>query len=125
MENTTRVKKVLLFLKHMVYESTSPLETLRFAKHYRKDGLDVIVVLWGPMGVLLGKKGKYGAVPDYDKKIKECMDIGVRFKCCSLASGMIGMSEDELIDGIEIIDSHQVADLFLEYTNEGQMIINL
>ena len=53
------------------------------------------------------------------------MDIGVQFKCCSLASGMIGMDEDELIDGIEIIDSHQVADLFLEYTNEGQMIINL
>ncbi|KAB3547345.1 MAG: peroxiredoxin, partial [ANME-2 cluster archaeon] len=28
------VKKVLLLLKNMVYESTSPLETLRFAKYY-------------------------------------------------------------------------------------------
>lgn len=125
MENATRVTKVLLFLKHMIYESTSPLETLRFAKHYRKNGLDVIIVLWGPMGVLLGKKGKHGAVPDYDKKIEECMELGVKFKCCSLASGMIGMEVDELIDGIEVIDAQQVAELFLEYTNEGQMIINL
>jgi len=37
------VKRVLLLLKNMVYESTSPLETLRFAKYYRKKGLDVIV----------------------------------------------------------------------------------
>ncbi len=120
-----RVTKVLLFLKHMIYESTSPLETLRFAKYYKKNGLDVIVVLWGPMGVILGKKSKQGAVPDYDKKIKECMELGVRFKCCSLASGMIGMGQEELIDGIELIDAQQVAELFLEYTNDGQMIINL
>ncbi|MFZ2411614.1 MAG: peroxiredoxin, partial [Candidatus Methanoperedens sp.] len=42
-----KVSKVLLFLKNMVYESTSPMETLRFAKYYRKKGLDVVVVLWG------------------------------------------------------------------------------
>lgn len=52
-----KVSKVLLFLKNMVYESTSPMEILRFAKYYRKTGLDVVVVLWGPMGVILGKKG--------------------------------------------------------------------
>lgn len=55
-----KVIKVLLFLKNMVYESTSPMEILRFAKYYRKKGLDVVVVLWGPMGVILGKKGSAG-----------------------------------------------------------------
>jgi len=53
-----KVTKVLLFLKNMVYESTSPMEILRFARYYRKKGLDVVVVLWGPMGVILGKKEK-------------------------------------------------------------------
>jgi len=56
----TEINRVLLLLKNMVYESTSPQETVRFAKYYRKKGLDVMVVLWGPMGVLLGKKDKYG-----------------------------------------------------------------
>jgi len=53
-----KVKKVLLLLKNMVYESNSPQETLKFAKFYRSKGLKVLVILWGPMGVLLAKKDK-------------------------------------------------------------------
>ena len=121
---TQKVTKVLLFLKNMVYESTSPMETLRFAKYYRKKGLDVEVVLWGPMGVILGKKGKHGN-PPYDERVNECLEIGVKFKCCELASSMIGFSKDELIDGIEMIESYEVADLMLEYCEQGQLVINL
>ena len=108
----------------MVFESTSPQETVRFAKYYRKKGLDVVVVLWGPMGVLLGKKDKYGS-PNYDAKVKECIDLGVKFKCCRLATSMIGLDETDFIEGIEVVESHEVAELFLEYQEEGQLIINL
>ena len=121
---TEKVTKVLLFLKNMVYESTSPTETLRFAKYYRKKGLEVDVVLWGPMGILLAKKGKHGS-PSYDEKVMECIDLGVRFKCCELASAMIGFSKEELLDGIEMIESYEVADLMLQYCEEGQLVINL
>lgn len=119
-----KVTKVLLFLKNMVYESTSPMEILRFAKYYRKKGLDVTVVLWGPMGVILGKKGKRGT-PPYDERVKECMDMGVKFKCCELASVMIGFEKDELIEGVEMIQSYEVADLMLQYCEEGQLVITL
>ncbi len=118
------VSKVLLFLKNMVYESTSPMEILRFAKYYRKKGLDVVVVLWGPMGVILGKKGKRGA-PPYDERVRECLDMGVKFKCCELASAMIGFEKDELIEGVEMIQSYEVADLMLQYCEEGQLVITL
>lgn len=118
------VTKVLLFLKNMVYESTSPNEILRFAKYYRKKGLDVVLVLWGPMGVILGKKGKTGT-PDYDDRVRECIEMGIKIKCCELASSMIGLDKDELIEGIELIHSFEVADLMLEYCEEGQLIINL
>ena len=118
------VTKVLLFLKNMVYESTSPNEILRFAKYYRKKGLDVVLVLWGPMGVILGKKGKTG-IPDYDERVRECIEMGIKIKCCELASSMIGLDRDELIKGIELIHSFEVADLMLEYCEEGQLIINL
>ncbi|MGP8321596.1 MAG: DsrE family protein [Methanosarcinaceae archaeon] len=119
-----KVTKVLLLLKNMVYESTSPQETLRFAIYYSKKGLEVIVVLWGPMGVLLGKKNKHGS-PDYDKKMQMCIDLGVRFKCCELAASMIGLEEEELIAGVEMVHSHEVAEMFLEFREEGQLIINL
>ncbi|OYT63553.1 peroxiredoxin [Methanosarcinales archaeon ex4572_44] len=119
------VRKVLLLLKNMVYESTSPLETLRFAKYYRKKGLDVVVVLWGPMGVLLGKAGKRHGAPKYDEKMWECLNIGVEFKCCRLGSDIIGVEESELIPGVTIIEAHEVAELFLRYTQPGHMIISL
>jgi len=119
------VRKVLLLLKNMVYESTSPLETLRFAKYYRKKGLGVIVILWGPMGVLLGKAGKHRGAPVYDAKIVECIALGVEFKCCQLAADVIGLEASELIPGIEMIESHVVAELFLEYQSEGELIISL
>ncbi|HLB70702.1 MAG: DsrE family protein [Candidatus Methanoperedens sp.] len=119
-----KVSRVLLFLKNMVYESTSPMEILRFAKYYRKKGLDVVVVLWGPMGVILAKKGKRGA-PPYDERVRECMDLGVKFKCCELASAMIGFEKGELIEGVEMIQSFEVADLMMQYCEEGQLVINL
>jgi predicted peroxiredoxin len=119
-----KVSKVLLFLKNMVYESTAPMEILRFAKYYRKKGLDVVVVLWGPMGVILAKKGKHG-IPPYDERMIECIEMGVKFKCCELASGMIGFDIDELIEGVEMIHSFEVADLMLKYCEEGQLVINL
>jgi len=119
-----KVTKVLLFLKNMVYESTSPMEILRFARYYRKKGLDVVIVLWGPMGVILGKKGKIGT-PPYDERVRECLDMGIKIKCCELASSMIGFNKDELIEGIEMIHSFEVADLMLEYCEEGQLVINL
>lgn len=120
----TEIKRVLLLLKNMVYESTSPQETLRFAKYYRKKGLDVMVVLWGPMGVLLGKKDKYGAQA-YDKYVTECLDMGVKFKCCNLACSMIGIGNNDLIEGVDIVESYEVAEMFLEYQTDGQLIISL
>ncbi|MDF1557852.1 MAG: DsrE family protein [ANME-2 cluster archaeon] len=118
------ITRVLLLLKNMIYESTSPQETLRFAKYYRKKGLEVDVVLWGPMGVLLGKKNKYGS-PAYDNRVRECIELGVKFKCCRLAASMIGLCDDDFMEGIEVVESFVVAEMFLEYQKEGQLIISL
>ncbi|AKB17129.1 MULTISPECIES: DsrE family protein [unclassified Methanosarcina] len=119
-----KVEKVLLLLKNMVYESNSPQETLKFAKFYRSKGLKVLVVLWGPMGVLLAKKNKTRGSPKYDSTVQECIDMGVEFRCCQLASDMIGFNKEELIPGIEFICSKNIAELFLTYTEENQLVIN-
>ncbi len=120
----TKVTKVLLLLKNMIYESTSPMEIIRFAKYYRKKDLDVTVVLWGPMGILLGKSGKEGRMR-YEEEVLECLEMGIHFMCCDLAARIVGMKEPELIPGIEIVPSFHVADLLLEYQEEGQLVISL
>ncbi|MHA1232751.1 MAG: DsrE family protein [Candidatus Helarchaeota archaeon] len=119
-----RVKKVLLLLKQMIYESTSPMEIIRFAKYYRKKGLEVTVVLWGPMGILLGKKGKKGRM-QYEEEMHSCIDMGIKFYCCDMAAKIIGLDETELMKGVEMVPSFKVADLLLEYQEEGQLIISL
>ena len=117
-----KVNKVLILLKDMVYESSSPQEAIRFAKYYRKKGLEVVVVLFGPMGVILAKKDKQGS-PAYDEKMARCLELGVQFKCCDLAASMIGLKEEELIPGVELVHSHEIADMFLQYREEDQLII--
>jgi predicted peroxiredoxin len=108
----------------MVYESTSPMEIVRFARYYKKKGLDVHVVLWGPMGILLGKKNKVGRMR-YEEEMEDCIRLGVKFTCCDLAGKIIGVHEDELMDGIKMEPSFKVADLLLEYQEQGQLIISL
>lgn len=119
-----KVTKVLLLLKEMIYESTSPLEIIRFAKYYKSKGLDVTIVLWGPMGILLGKKNKIGRM-QYDDEIKECVTSGINFKCCDLAANLIGLDKSELLEGIELVQSYVVADLLIKYQEEGQLIFSL
>lgn len=119
-----KVKKVLILLKEMIFESTSPMETLRFASYYRKKGLKVTVILWGPMGVLLGKKNKAGRMR-YEEEVQKCIDLEVEFLCCELASRIIGMDDKELMKGVKMVPSNFVADLLLEYQEEQQLIISL
>lgn len=119
-----KVTKVLLLLKDMIYESTSPLEIIRFAKYYRSKGLKVTVVLWGPMGILLGKKNKIGRMR-YDNEMNECFKAGIEFKCCDLAANLIGLDQSELMEGIDLVESYVVADLILQYQEEGQLIFSL
>jgi predicted peroxiredoxin len=118
------VTKVLLLLKEMIYESTSPMEIIRFAKYYRSKGLDVTVVLWGPMGIILGKKNKIGRM-QYDDEMQECLASGIKFKCCDLAANIIGLDKSELIEGIDLVESYVIADLLIEYQEQGQLIISL
>ena len=119
-----KVTKVLLLLKNMIYESTAPMETIRFAKYYKNKGLDVHVILWGPMGILLGKKNKGGRMK-YEEDMRECIKMGIKFTCCDLAASIIGLDKSELMEGVEMQPSVKVAELLLEYQEAGQLIISL
>ncbi|MHA1130822.1 MAG: DsrE family protein [Candidatus Helarchaeota archaeon] len=121
----SKVTKVLLLLKEMIYESTSPMEIIRFSKYYRQHkGLDVTVVLWGSMGILLAKKNKRHRM-NYEQEVKECIELGIKFICCDMGAMIIGLDESELMEGVKLVPSYKVADLLLEYQEEGQLIFSL
>ncbi|MHA1649999.1 MAG: DsrE family protein [Candidatus Helarchaeota archaeon] len=124
MADLNKVTKVLLLLKDMIYESTSPMEIIRFAKYYRKKGLDVTVVLWGSMGILLGKKGKKHRMR-YEEEVEECVSMGIKFFCCDMGAKIIGLDESELMNGVKMVPSFRIADLLLEYQEAGQLIFSL
>ena len=118
----SKVKKVLILLNDMVYESTAPQHALRFARCYRKRGMETTIMIWGPMGAILMKKNKKGP-QNYDAKIQECLELGVKIKCCELAAGLIGMTPEEMIPGTEIITTKELTNSVIEYTEEGQLIM--
>jgi len=117
-----KVTKVLILLNDMVYESTAPQHALRFARCYRKRGMETTILIWGPMGAILMKKNKKGP-QNYDAKIQECLDLGVKIKCCELAAGLIGMTPEEMVPGTEIITTKELTNKLIEYTEEGQLIM--
>jgi len=118
----SKVTKVLILLNDMVYESTAPQHALRFARCYRKRGMETTIMIWGPMGAILMKKNKKGP-QNYDAKIQECLELGVKVKCCELAAGLIGMTPEEMIPGTEIITTKELTNTVIEYTEEGQLIM--
>ena len=119
-----KITKVLLLLKDMIYESTSPMEIIRFAKYYRKKNLAVTIVLWGSMGILLGKKNKKHRMR-YEEEVEELVAMGVEIICCDMGAMIIGLDQSELMDGVKIVPSFKVADLLLEYQEEGQLVFSL
>lgn len=118
----SKVTKVLILLNDMVYESTAPQHALRFARCYRKRGMETTILIWGPMGAILTKKNKVGT-QNYDAKVQECLDLGVKIKCCELAASIIGMTPDEMIPGTEIITTKELTNMLIEYTEEGQLVM--
>ncbi|MDY0267099.1 MAG: DsrE family protein [Methanimicrococcus sp.] len=118
-----KVTKVLILLNDMVYESTAPQHALRFARCYRKRGMETTIMIWGPMGAILTKKNKIGGSQKYDEKVQECLDLGVQIKCCELAAAIIGMTQEEMIPGTKIITTKELTNTLIEYTEEGQLIM--
>ena len=82
------------------------------------------VVLWGPMGILLGKKNKTGRLR-YEEEVQDCLDMGIKFLACDLAANLVGIDKSELMEGIDLVPSFAVADLLLEYQEALQLIISL
>ena len=95
-----KVTKVLIMLKNMIYESTSPMEAVRFAKYYKNKELEVTVVLWGPMGALLGKKNKEGRMR-YEEEVEECISMGEALKAYTI-NGAFAAFEENVKGSIEI-----------------------
>jgi sulfur relay (sulfurtransferase) DsrF/TusC family protein len=82
-------------------------------------GHEVTVVLRGD-GVYSGRKGqemplKNINLPPTEQQIQDIVDLDGRVVADRTALEMRGISKEELIDGIEVVDTEEVHDILLEF----------
>ncbi|MGC9209926.1 MAG: DsrE family protein [Acidilobus sp.] len=60
-----------------------------------------IVFNWrGPMGLMKGSVDEYNR-----ERINELLGMGVRIYVCSISMRALGLKKEDLIDGVEVVDS--------------------
>ena len=108
-------QKVLIMLRHPRQLGNAE-EGLRMAKHMRKiRGLPTTLVLWGPEGVLLGKKGTF---LEYNDRITELIDLDVSIIVCQLGMERMGLSDKDLKPGLKSVAAEQIPELLLRHTHD-------
>lgn len=108
-------KKVLIMLRHPQQLGNAE-EALRMAKHMQKiRGLQTTLALWGPEGVLLGKKNTF---MEYLERIQELTTLGVKIVVCKLGMERMGMVDTDLKMGLQSVPAERVPELLLLHSQD-------
>lgn len=109
-QNPDFPNKVLIMLRHPQQLGNAE-EALRMAKHMKKiRNLPTTLALWGPEGVLLGKKHTF---LEYSERISELIQIGVVIVVCQLGMERMGLKSSELKEGLQAVPAERIPELLL------------
>lgn len=118
------MKKILIEISHPPFGPENTFTGLYVATASLSKGMDVIVVMIGD-GVLSGRKKsnenyKNPNLPDIENQIEDILELDGRVVADNQALLLRGIGRKELIYGIEILDTHDIQDIILNY---GEHII--
>ena len=88
------------------YASLKPYTALRYARSAQKRGLETRIIFYAD-GIFCVKKGVgrgSRTVGDFEAKITELMKASVRVQACGAPMRLYAMSEEDLIDGVEVAE---------------------
>ena len=109
-ENSDFPAKVLIMLRHPQQLGNAE-EALRMAKHMQKiRSLPTTLALWGPEGVLMGKKNTF---LEYSDRIRELVQLGVSIVVCHLGMERMGIIVSELKEGLNAVPAERIPELLL------------
>ncbi|MDK2790059.1 MAG: hypothetical protein PWP15_566 [Methanothermococcus sp.] len=109
--------KFTVILSSAPYGKESAYTGLRFALTSLLEGIDVNIFLIED-GVFVAKKGQNPAeVPNYMEYLKNCIEAGAVVKACGPCGKARGLSDDDLIDGVEFGTMHDLVNFVKESDN--------
>ncbi|WP_455392543.1 DsrE family protein [[Eubacterium] cellulosolvens] len=110
---------VVIEISHPPFGHENTFAGLYVATASLSKGMDVIVVLRGD-GVYTGRKGQLDPMkqinlPPTENQVEDIIELDGRVVADKEALEMRGINPDELIEGIEIIDTQQIHDIILDH----------
>jgi sulfur relay (sulfurtransferase) DsrF/TusC family protein len=111
--------KVVIEISHPPFGHENTFAGLYVATASLSKGFDVVVVLYGD-GVYTGRKGQVGTIeninlPPTENQIIDILELDGRIIAEKGALKQRGISDTELIDGIEILDMKDIHDIVLDH----------
>lgn len=110
---------VVVDISHPPFGHETTFAGLYVASASLSKGMDVTVILRGD-GVYTGRKGqaeplKKINLPPTETQIEDILELDGRIVAGREALSMRGIEPDELIEGIEILDTQEIHDIILDH----------
>ena len=111
--------KVVIDISHPPFGHENTFAGLYVATAALSKGMDVTVLLRGD-GVYTGRKGqieplKHINLPSTEDQVMDILELAGRVVADKETLSMRGISADELIDGVEILDTQDIHDIILDH----------
>lgn len=115
---------VIVEISHPPFGHENTFAALYVASASLSKGMDVVVILHGD-GVYTGRGGQNAPLeqinlPPTEDQVEDIIELDGRVIADKDALSQRGISEDELIDGVEILNTTQIHDLILDF---GEKVI--
>ncbi|MEO2241272.1 MAG: DsrE/DsrF/TusD sulfur relay family protein [Euryarchaeota archaeon] len=108
---------ITVIISEAPYGRERAYSALRFALTALLEGEDVRIFLIED-GVYVAKEGQDpDEMPDHLELLRQCIEQGAEVKACGPCSKARGITEDDLIDGVELATMHDLVSWVRESDN--------
>ena len=113
---------VVIDITHPPFGHENTFAGLYVATGALSKGMDVIVILRGD-GVYTGRAGQQDTLqninqPSTEDQVTDILELAGRIVADANALSVRGIAADELIDGIEVLQTEEIHDIILDHGNK-------
>ena len=111
--------KVIIDISHPPFGQENTFAGLYVATGSLSKGMDVTVILRGD-GVYTGRSGQIDpqkniSLPATEDQVNDIIELGGRVVADKNSLAQRGISPDELIEGVEILETNQIHDIIIDH----------
>jgi len=118
------MKKIIVQISQPPYGRENTFSGLYVAMASTSKGLDakVVMIQDGVYAALKGQQDTMKAIemPSVEDQVKDLLDLGARVILEKQALDARGITKEELVDGVEILDLDEIQNIIIE---DGELIV--